>query len=69
MKQKAIFNLYECIPDDFGDELNMADAGDGEECTILNCCVDNGSFDENYYNIRFENGDIMHGVSAYHLDC
>lgn len=49
------------------EEAEIAKKYDGEEFHIVAVAVANGNFDDSYFDIQFEDGYIMEGVSSVEL--
>lgn len=50
------------------EEAEIAKKYDGEEFHIVAVAVANGNFDDSYFDIQFEDGYIMEGVSSIELE-
>lgn len=50
------------------EEAEIAKKYDGEEFHIVGVAIDNGNFDDSYFDIQFEDGYIMEGVSSVELE-
>ena len=50
------------------EEAEIAKKYDGKEFHIVGVAVDNGEFDDSYFDIRFEDGYVMEGVSSVELE-
>lgn len=50
------------------EEAEIAKKYDGEEFHIVAVAVANGNFDDSYFDIQFEDGYIMEGVSSVELE-
>ena len=50
------------------EEAEIAKKYDGEEFHIVAVTIDNGNFDDSYFDIQFEDGYVMEGVSSVELE-
>lgn len=50
------------------EEAEIAKKYDGKEFHIIAVAVDNGNFDDSYFDIQFDDGYVMEGVSSVELE-
>ena len=50
------------------EEAEIAKKYDGKEFHIVGVAVDNSNFDDSYFDIQFEDGYIMEGISSIELE-
>lgn len=50
------------------EEAEIAKKYEGEEFHIVGVAVDNGNFDDSYFDIQFDDGYVMEGVSSVELE-
>lgn len=50
------------------EEAEIAKKYDGKEFHIVGVAVDNGDFDESYFDIQFDDGYVMEGISSVELE-
>ena len=50
------------------EEAEIAKKYDGKEFHIVAVAVDNGNFDDSYFDIQFDDGYVMEGISSIELE-
>lgn len=50
------------------EEAEIAKKYDGKEFHIIAVAVDNGNFDDSYFDIQFDDGYVMEGISSVELE-
>lgn len=50
------------------EEAEIAKKYDGKEFHIVAVAVDNGNFDDSYFDIQFDDGYVMEGISSVELE-
>lgn len=50
------------------EEAEIAKKYDGKEFHIIGVAVDNGNFDDSYFDIQFDDGYVMEGISSVELE-